>query len=65
MNKKKLIRQRIRCKKCNDIIESKHVHDYKHCTCGSISIDGGLDYKRWGYPEEPIEDWIEDLSEYK
>lgn len=32
----------IYCKKCTDTIESKYGNDFKHCSCGSIGIDGGL-----------------------
>lgn len=32
---------KIRCLKCNDIIESLNVHDYKTCKCGACLIDGG------------------------
>ena len=39
-------RNRARCKKCGDIIESKHRHDFVTCTCGAISVDGGYDYIR-------------------
>lgn len=42
----KIIRNAIRCKKCGDIIESKTVHDFKFCSCGSCAVDGGLDYLR-------------------
>lgn len=35
-----------KCKKCGDIIESKHRHDFVTCKCGAISIDGGIDYTR-------------------
>lgn len=34
------------CKKCGDIIESKHTHDFKWCKCKSIAVDGGKDYIR-------------------
>ena len=44
MTIRKLIRNRCKCKKCGDIIESKSVHDYVRCKCGAISTDGGLDY---------------------
>lgn len=37
---------RAKCKLCNDIIESKHRHDYVTCSCGEISVDGGQDYFR-------------------
>jgi len=32
----------IQCKKCLDIIESKHIHDFKECSCKSVGIDGGI-----------------------
>lgn len=55
----KIITNKIRCKKCGDIIESKHVHDFKMCKCGAVGVDGGHDYlRRLGNPD----DW-EGLSE--
>lgn len=33
---------KIKCLKCNDIIESLSVHDFKYCKCGACSIDGQL-----------------------
>ena len=42
----KIIRNAIRCKKCGDVIESKTVHDFKFCSCGSCAVDGGHDYLR-------------------
>lgn len=55
----KIIRNAIRCKKCGDIIESKTVHDFKFCSCGSCAVDGGHDYlRRCGN----LGDW-EELSE--
>ena len=36
-----MISMKIKCLKCNDIIESKSVHDCKRCKCGECSIDGG------------------------
>ena len=54
-----IIRNRIRCKKCGDIIESFSVHDFKFCSCESCAVDGGHDYlRRCGWRE----DW-EELSE--
>lgn len=58
---RKIIRNRIKCKHCGDIIESINVHDFKFCFCGKVTIDGGKCYlKRTGNPN----DW-EELSEYK
>jgi len=60
-NNKKILVNKIQCKKCKDIIESKHVHDFKWCTCKSIAVDGGLEYlRRVGNIEDIIE-----LSEFE
>lgn len=51
---------KIRCKRCGDIIESTSVHDFKFCSCESVAVDGGKDYlRRCGNLDD-----IEDLSEY-
>lgn len=42
----RITRNAIRCKKCGDVIESKTVHDFKFCSCGSCAVDGGHDYLR-------------------
>ena len=56
----KIIVNKIRCKKCNDVIESVSVHDFKFCKCGAVAVDGGHDYRRrCGNRED-----YEDLSEY-
>lgn len=56
---RKIIRNRIKCKHCDDIIESTSVHDFKFCSCGKVAIDGGKCYlKRTGN----LNDW-EELSE--
>jgi hypothetical protein len=58
---KKILVNKIQCKKCKDIIESKHVHDFKWCKCRSIAVDGGLAYlRRIGNFEDIIE-----LSEFE
>lgn len=55
----KIIRNRIKCLKCGDIIESLTVHDFRSCSCEACSVDGGTYYlRRVGNPE----DW-EELSE--
>ena len=43
---KKIIRNRIKCKKCGEIIESTSRHDFKFCKCGAVAVDGGKDYLR-------------------
>lgn len=61
----KIKRNIIRCKKCDDIIESKYGHDFKYCKCGSVFVDGGTDYVRTGWPGGNYDDWIEKLTEYE
>lgn len=57
----KIMVNKIRCKKCGDVIESKSVHDFKFCKCESVAVDGGHNYlRRLGEPEN----W-DDLSEYE
>ena len=42
----KIISNKIKCKKCGDIIESTYRHDFKFCKCESVAVDGGKDYLR-------------------
>lgn len=59
--KEVIISNKIKCKKCEDIIESKNTNDYKRCSCGAVAIDGGKDYlKRIGNEKD-----YEELSEIK
>lgn len=63
MEKKKQIIKvnKIKCKKCGNIIESKTTNDLKRCSCGAVAVDGGKEYlKRIGKDEE-----YEELSELK
>lgn len=41
---KKIISNKIKCKNCGNIIESKTLNDYQKCLCGQVAVDGGLDY---------------------
>lgn len=56
---RKLLRNRLRCKKCGQTIESKYRHDFVSCDCGAIFVDGGLDYMRYGGDESSFEDLSE------
>ncbi|MBQ8871710.1 MAG: hypothetical protein IJ018_03095 [Bacilli bacterium] len=37
---------KIQCKCCKDIIESKTCYDLKRCSCGKVAVDGGTEYMR-------------------
>ena len=58
----RFIRNAIQCKICGDIIESISVHDFKTCSCGSCSVDGGHDYLR--RCAKSLDDFV-DLSEFQ
>jgi len=59
--KRKLIKNAAQCLSCNDIIESKHRHDFVSCKCGELCVDGGLDYLR----RVGNINMCKDLSEYE
>ncbi len=61
---KKILINKVQCKRCKDIIQSKHCHDFVRCSCWNgkrgVTVDGGTDYlKRCG----SFEDFTE-LSEF-
>lgn len=60
---KMIIHNKIKCKKCGDIIESMHRHDFKWCSCGQCAVDGGHDYLKRSYSGSNPEECFEDLSE--
>lgn len=59
----KIISNKIRCKHCGDVIESKHRHDFVWCKCGKVAVDGGKSYLKRAFQTEPKDDY-EELSEY-
>lgn len=60
--KRVITKNSIRCLVCGTVLESKHRHDFKMCSClNSSSVDGGLDYVR--YMGKDL-DLIENLCEY-
>ena len=56
MKREIVIMNKIRCKKCGDIVESKHRHDFKMCKCESVGVDGGHDYLRRTANKEDYEE---------
>ena len=58
---RKLVLNMAQCSECEVVCISVHVHDFRTCLCGAISVDGGLEYiKRGGALEN-----IKELSVYK
>ena len=61
MTRLRIRSNKIKCKKCGDIVESKDGWNFKKCNCGAVAVDGGHDYLRRVGDED---DYIE-LSDYK
>lgn len=67
-----LLLNKAMCDNCHEVIKSKHRHDFVSCSCGNLSVDGGMDYcKRnfgeHGYTELSMyanEDDIETIRKY-
>jgi hypothetical protein len=58
---RKIIRNAAKCLKCNDVVESVSLHDFRFCKCESIFVDGGRHYiRRGGDPTVML-----DLTEYE
>lgn len=58
-----IIRNKIRCRKCGDIVESVSRHDFKMCSCGAVGVDGGHDYLRRTGKKEDYEELSETSEE--
>lgn len=56
-----IVRNAARCDTCNQVVESKHRHDFVECECGALAVDGGREYTRRVY--KPDSTWTE-LAEY-
>lgn len=54
-----ILRNAVRCNRCADTIESRHVRDVQTCRCGDVFVDGGREYLRRGW--KPSADFT-DLS---
>ncbi len=55
------VKHGIKCPKCKDRIFSMYRHDFKACGCGSIFVDGGDVYLRFGTMKAGVN--IDDLEE--
>ena len=62
---KKILRNAFKCNKCGDVIESLSRHDFKTCSCGAISVDGGHDYIHLGLKQGLTNADYENLCEWE
>ena len=47
-----IIKNAIKCNHCGNIIESESTHDFKTCSCGCVSVDGGHEYLKRCFQKE-------------
>ena len=38
----------VHCHGCHDRVYSRAAHDFRHCSCGSVFVDGGREYFKYG-----------------
>ncbi len=55
-----IIKNSAQCLKCQEILESKHRHDYVKCSCGNLAVDGGKDYLRRAFVDYGL---VKELSD--
>lgn len=60
-----ITRNAMKCLRCGDVIESRTRHDFVTCSCGNISVDGGLDYFHRVFAQGVSDEDYEDLSEWE
>jgi len=49
-----IIQNEAKCLNCGDQIYSAFRHDYKSCTCGNITVDGGQSYVLHGWIKKEL-----------
>ena len=57
----RISRNRAKCLKCDEVVESHHRHDFRTCKCGNLSVDGGLDYLKRSAKDMKA---IKEMSDY-
>ena len=46
---RQIVHNSIKCLECNEVLVSRHVHDYNTCSCpNQAMVDGGTYYERYG-----------------
>ena len=45
---RQILRNRVKCLLCLDVVESTHRHHFARCACGKVFTDGGREYIRRG-----------------
>lgn len=54
-----ILQNQVRCNKCGDEPFSTHRHDFVKCECGSVAVDGGMQYLRRIHTHDDISNYTE------
>lgn len=55
----RIISNKIQCKHCGEIVESKSIHEFVTCKCRACSVDGGHYHLSRSFIKSQEEDYIE------
>lgn len=58
---------KVKCKKCNDVIQSKYTHHFVYCSCENVFVDGGSSYFRCGgdfFKDDSAQVWSEEVEKW-
>lgn len=61
----RILVNKIQCKRCGDIVESKRAHDMVWCRCGQCAADGGRSCLKRGYRTNRPDEAFTELSEFE
>jgi len=51
--RQEIVRNAVRCRRCNTVVESEHNRDFRRCPCGAVAVDGGhVSLSRVGHAED-------------
>ena len=48
----------LHCRNCDNVVYSINRHDFRSCSCGNVSIDGGRDYTKCSFKTGAIFDQV-------
>ena len=55
----RIISNKIQCKHCGEIVESKSIHEFVTCKCGACSVKKKNNHLSRSFIKSPEEDYIE------
>ena len=60
---RRLLRSAARCLRCDGVVESRRPEDVQTCSCGALSISGGLAEPHVSFEARPGAGWVDESVE--